>query len=998
MAERRKRRLALYTIPSDLSFVDALVSGLLSGRVVSIDPDDPLALSRVQILLPTRRACRALSAAFLRQAPGNAMLLPRIRPLGDLDDDEPSLGDESDAGDGGAPAISPLRRQLLLTRLVLQLGTIRGETGETADQAARLARALAHLLDEIQTERVDPQALATLVPERYAAHWQRIVRFLTLITEHWPRILADERALDPAARRDRVLSSLAARWRTAPPAHPVVAAGSTGTIPGTADLLATVAAMPGGCVVLPGLDTEADEASWRAVGPTHPQFGLRRLLERLGATRAAVAPWPVPPRNAHKRARLRLLREAMRPAETTDAWRKLDRFDPHALATVRRVDCASPQEEAGVIALIMRLQLERAGRTAALVTADRALARRVAAELRRWRIEVDDSAGTPLGRTRPGTFLRLTARLAAERLAPVSLLAALKHPLAAGGIDRVDFVNTVRAIEVEVLRGPRPAPGTHGLRAAVSAACDQAAAGWLDRFARALAPFEAALAKPRGALGDLVAAHIAFAEWLAGDDRTAGTERLWAGPAGEEAATFVAELADAAGALPQMTADAYPALLDALMEGRVVRPPFGQHPRLFIWGTLEARLQHADCMVLGGLNEGGWPPEIEGDPWLSRPMRASLGLPSPDRRIGLSAHDFVQCCGADEVVLTRARRIEGTPTVPSRWLARLDAVLDKLTSDPVKALRTRGEPLLDWWARLDQLPGAAKPVSPPAPRPPVSARPRSLSVTRIEVWIADPYAIYARHILGLKPLDPIDADPTAAERGIAIHQVMDAFVRTYRDALPDDAEDVLIALGRKAFAIGGARPGVLAFWWPRFERIARWFVATARARKGEATPIATEVAGALSLDARAGPFRLTAKADRLDRLADGRLVVIDYKTGAPPKQALVESGRRPQLPLEALIAARGGFEDVAAGEIAALEYWALTGAEQPGEIRPIGGDPHRLIATAEAGLKRLVARFDDPATPYLPVPYPDLALPWNDYAHLARIKEWSHADDGEGAR
>ena len=983
MSERRgEGQPTLYTIPPGAPFVDALARGILSGRVVPLDRDDPLALSGVTILLPTRRACRALGDAFLRQSPGKALLLPRIRPLGDIDDDETGLEDEGE--DPLPPAIAPLTRRLLLARLVLRLGETPGgaSLAGTVDHATRLARSLADLLDEMQIARVDPQALRTLAPEEYAVHWQRVLTFLSLIVDRWPAILAERGAMDPAARRNAVLARLAARWRAAPPAHPVIAAGSTGSVPATRDLLATIARLPRGCVVFPGLDTAADAETWEAIGPTHPQYALKGLLVRLGAARRAVMPWP----DETDTARSRLIADAMRPAETIAGWRTLPRAGADALRGFHRIDCGSPQEEAGVIAIVMRRALATPGRTAALVTADRALARRVAAELRRWRIEVDDSAGTPLGDTTPGAFLRLTARLAAENAAPVPLLAALKHPLAAGGMAPAAFRRAVRGLEQAALRGPRPNPGIDGLRSALGEGGARLHP-WLARLEEGLAPFAAVMNAGSAPLRDLLAAHVGFAEWLAATEEEAGAARFWAAGAGEQAARFMAELAEAAPTLPPLAPARYPALLDALMEGRTVRPPFTRHPRLHIWGALEARLQHADCMILGGLNEGVWPPETEGDPWMSRPMRAALGLPPPETRIGLSAHDFAQCCGAATVYLTRARRVEGTPTAPSRWLARLDALLGRLAAgeNPLRALEPA---LLSWRSALDRPARLPRP-GPPAPRPPVAARPRRLSVTRIETWIADPYSIYARSILDLRPLDPLDADPSAAERGVVIHRVLERFVAAHPDALPPDAEEVLLALARAHFAEARTPPGVLAFWWPRFRRIAAWFTAVERARRLHVRPAATEVEGAFEIDAPAGPFLLTAKADRIDRTETGTLEIIDYKTGAVPTKREVAAGRRPQLSLEAAIARAGGFAGVAEAPVETLAYWKLTGAETAGAIVNVDVDAETLAEKALAGLRKLIARFDDPRTPYHAVPRPTFAPLWNDYAHLARIKEWS---------
>ena len=984
------------TIPPGTPFVDALAAGLLARHGGSPD-----ALARATVLLPTRRACIALRDAFLRHSGGAALLLPRLTPLGDIDADEiePGAGDavsEAAAGDA-PPAVSELERRLILARLILAQPAAAGDAGGAfarADQAVRLAADLARLLDQVQTEQLSFDGLAALAPADYAQHWQRTLAFLEIVTAHWPAILAERGLVDPAARRNGMLEALAARWRAAPPAGPVIAAGSTGSVPATADLLAVIARLPDGEVVLPGLDQDSGEAFWAQIDESHPQFGLKRLIERLAVDRDQVAVWPVSDAApAVHPGRAALLNTALQPAETTATWAAVPPPPAAALDGLESIACPGPREEAALIALRLRHALETPGRTAALVTRNRALARRVAAELGRWGIEIDDSAGRPLAETATGSFLGLSAALVAEDAAPLALLAALKHPFAAGGLKPGGFRARVRALEYAVLRGPRPGAGFSGVAGALDAVGAPAALRrWFDRIADLAAPFAELVAGDRVSLGALAAAHLAFAEGLATAAGEEGPDRLWAGDAGEAAAAFFAELIEAAGAMPPLAGRDYPAVLAGLIEGRVVRPRHVRHPRLHIWGPLEARLQHADLMILGGLNEASWPPDPGADPWLSRPMRRRFGLPAPERRIGLSAHDFVQCASAPNVVLTRAAKVEGAPTVPSRWLARLENLLrgwekaDALAASP------------EWraWPEMLDRPDAVRPAEPPAPAPPVAARPRRLSVTQIETWRRDPYAIYARHILRLTALDPIDADPSAAERGTVIHKALDRFVKAHPDALPDDACDSLIYIGRSAFAEVIARPSVRAFWWPRFERIARWFVETERDRRAGLAAIASEAVGCYELAGPGGTFVLTGKADRIERRRDGGLVIIDYKTGGIPEKQDIVNGYAPQLSLEAVIAEAGGFEGVAKTAVAELSYWRLTGGDPAGEEKPVNADAAALAAEALDGLRRLVADFDDPATPYHAVPDMTKAPRFNDYAHLARIREWADVDGGDG--
>jgi ATP-dependent helicase/nuclease subunit B len=972
-------RASVVTIEAHLPFLDTL-----AARLSAMAGADPMALSRMTVLLPTRRSCRSLAEAFLRAGNGKPLLLPRLKPVGDLDLDE--LAFLSDEGDAEAldlpPAIPELDRRLLLTLLVQTW-----DRDIPPGQAAMLARALARFLDEAQTEGAGFNRLEALVPEELAEHWQEVLKFLRIVTERWPEMLTERGALDPADRRNRLLAAQAAHWKANPPADPVTAAGLTGGIPAVAALMEVVARLPTGTVVLPGLDRTAPPDVWDAIraDPGHPQHLMARFLDRLQIAPDAVEAWHARALAAGPPERSALIGEALLPARLTERWRQSHSHDPAATRGFRQLDCAGPQEEAQVIALLLRQSLERRdGSTAALVTPDRALARRVATELKRWDIEIDDSAGVPLNKTPPGVFLRLVLDLVGESAAPVPLLAALKHPLAAGGLAPEDFRGALRALERAVLRGVRPAPGLDGIVRALKPDSRQHHE-FVERLRRRLAPLVSALAAADLPLRSLVEAHIAAAESLAETAQEPGARRLWSGEAGEVASAFMADLLAAARDFTLRAGSDYPALLESLLAGPVVRPRFGRHPRLFIWGLLEARLQRADLMILGGLNEGTWPGDPADDPWMSRPMRDRFGIAPPERRTGVSAHDFVQACGAPEVVLTRSARVAGTPTLPSRWLLRLETVLRAAGRET--ALIEQRQPLT-WQAALDH--GLERiVVAAPAPRPPVEARPRRLSVTAIETWMRDPYAIYARHILGLRALEPLDAEPEARERGVLIHQALDEFVAAFPRALPEDAEARLLALGREAFGALLSRPGIWAFWWPRFERIARWFLEQERERRSGLTSLVSETSGCHIFPAPRGDFELRATADRIERRTDG-LVIVDYKTGTVPREPVVARGLAPQLPLEAAIAEAGGFADVPAAPVTSLEYWRLSGLAVAGEVKRIaeGAGARDLIAAALAGLRELVARFDDPVTPYRAVPIARNAPRYSDYEHLERVKEW----------
>lgn len=971
----------LFTIPPGRPFLDLLAAGILRQHGAS-----PESLARVTVLLPTRRACRALADAFLRAGDGRALLLPKIRPLGDIDEDELAFFRPED--DPAALPFAPLDRSLLLAKL-LRASPL---AADDPAMAVRLARLLGDLLDSAATEEVGLERLPELVGDaELSKHWEAVLEFLEVIREHWPAIKAERGRLDAAEHRQRSMQAWIEHWQAHPPADPVIAAGSTGTIPATARLLTLVAFLPKGSVVLPGLDLWLDDAAWQAVRdePTHPQYTLRHLLETMGCLRGDVHLWAAGETDIGPTPRSALLSAALLPPGETHRWRELaGGIADAAFAGLRRISLPGLHDEALAIALLMRETLEQPGRTAALITPERNLARRVAAELARFGIAIDDSAGRPLAQTPPAVFLRLLAEAAAEDFAPLPLLALLKHPFCHLGLSRRDLLRWIRKVERRIFRrNDRPVTGFEDLARAL--ADHDALLGPLTRLREALRPV---LVVRAGNLADLLRAHVAVAEALAAPPE--GSSGLWKQEAGEALHDLVLELL-AAEEFGPVTLAGWPRLLDALLEGRVVRPRYGRQPRLFIWGLLEARLQHADRIILGGLNEGVWPPQAIEDPWLSRPMRKSLGLSAPERRLGQTAHDFVQAASGEDVILTRAEKVDGTPTVPARWLLRLDA----FCKGDRRWEACSAPDYCAWAAALDE-PEAALRSEPPRPAPPVQARPRLLPVTDIETWIRDPYALYARRVLGLRHLDPPAAPPDARTRGNIIHAVLETFLKRHGDTLPADSVALaeLLDLGRQHFGPWLQQPQIATLWWPRFERAMAWFVSYERERRAAGfRPALLEASGQLEIAGPGGAFTLTAKADRIDRYdGDGSLAVLDYKTGNPPTAKQVNAGLSPQLPLEAAIAAAGGFPELTPGAIVELVYIRLSGGVSAGEAERIESKPNareqippadELAKQALARLKGWVAKFDDPATPYLSRPRPQFVRYPGHYDHLARVAE-----------
>ncbi len=957
----------VFALPPGADFPAELVRGLqdrMAGR-------PPEAMAAVLLYVNTSRMRRRIIDLLCA---GRAGFLPRIRLITELGQDGMMAGVPA--------AVPPLRRRLELARLIIPL--IDADPS-FAPRAAiyDLADSLANLMDEMQGEGVEPEDIAALDVSNHSDHWKRTQAFLGIVTDY----LGKSAAPDAEARQRRVVEALIDRWKTQPPIGPVIVAGSTGSRGTTALFMRAVAGLPQGALILPGFDFDMPPAMWAALdtgqpAEDHPQYRFHSLLSSLALPHGTVRPWrkiaaPNPARNA-------LVALSLRPAPVTDQW-LTDGPKLHDLAGATKemtlIEAATPRAEALAIALILRKAAED-GRTAALITPDRGLTRQVTAALDRWRILPDDSAGRPLALSAPGRLLRHVAGLFGQRLTAEALLTLLKHPLTATGADRGLHLKLTRDLELHMRRkGPAFPTGID----LIGWAKGPEAATWAEAIATALNGAEAVSTRP---MAQHVAHHQALAEALARGTAATGTGGLWAEEAGLGALSVMQDLAREAPYAADMTPQDYSTLFTAILNQGEVRDPSQPHPGIMIWGTLEARVQGADLVILGGLNDGSWPKLPDPDPWLNRDMRQKAGLLLPDRQIGLSAHDYQQAIAAREVILTRAHRNADAETVASRWLNRLTNLLDGLPDQggklALKQMKDRGN---DWLGRVAALedPGVAVDPAPrPAPRPPVEHRPKQLYVTAIARLIRDPYAIYAREILGLYPLDPLLQTADARLRGKTLHSVLERFVKTRpaTETLPE-ARNRLMLTAADVLAEDVPYPAARALWLARLDRAADFFLTFETAESG--TPLVIEDVGISTLTSL--DFTLKARPDRIDLLPDGRLHIMDYKTGAPPSKDQQQKFDN-QLLLQAAMAQRGGFGATLPSDVARITYVGL--GSKPAIVQTEITDDltaevweklHKLIGkylTRDQGYQSRRAVFEDRVI--------------GDYDHLARHGEWQQSD------
>lgn len=1027
--------LNLFTIPTGAPFLEVLAQAMLEGRFGRVhDPDDPAAMARATLYLPTRRAARAFAACLSDKLNGRPLLLPRIMPLGDVDEAETALIGAGAWAQKRLGPIDPLARRMLLTRLVDAWGRsanrshLRLAPSEPSLVPATLAEAyglagdLAALLDQMQTEGVAIERLTKLDAARFDRIWQLNASFLAILGEAWPAILNERGACDPADFRNRMLAAERERLLAGAATGPIIAAGSTGTVPATARLLAAIARLPNGAVVLPGLDLDLAQPAWDAIAeepaPSHTQAALHHLLATLQATRDDVRTLTKP--DAPRLARSRILREALLPASVTQSWADLrERLDLDeaglGFKDLRLVEAADERQEALAVAVALRETLEEPGRQAALITPDRGLAERVTVELRRWGVEVDDSAGLPLARWPAGSLLRLILEAALAQMTPAALVPLLAHPLCRLGLTRPEVERGASALEIGLWRGVAVGKGLAGLHVSLTQwddmrgarhapgprrrlrESDQAAAtAVLNRLGEALAPLLEALFLAVPSLGAVTQAARAALEAVSRDED--GHASVFAGPDGEALAGLFDDLGAAQADMPLGGRPPdFVAILDGLLAERVVQRTGGGHPRVKIWGLLEARLLEADHVVLGGLNETVWPPETKTDSFLNRPMRTGLGLSPPERRIGQTAHDFVQALAAPRVTLTRARKAGEAETIASRFWQRLKAVTPAAIWGDALA---RGARLAQFAAVLSA-PAPVRPVARPAPKPPRALQPLSLSVTDVETLYRDPYQIHARKILKLDALDALIEDPSAQDRGNLLHDIVADFALTYPEQLPTDALARLIEIGAAKFRDFDDAPEVRAFWWPRFLMTAGHFIAWEGRRRGEIACIGVELGTGTDFALADGArFRLSGRADRIELTREPALRIIDFKTGAPPSKAQVEKGFAPQLTLEAELAARAGFPPLAGPTpVEALLYLKLHHDPKGwAKDKPLDFDGEPLADVAARHLERLLGHLDalrSGREAYVSRRAPDYIRYASPYDHLARVKEWAAASESD---
>ena len=1032
----------VFNIPPSVSFLDELAQSLVDGRLVpsfKIEHDWSV-LADVTVYLPTRRAVRTLAEIFRSRAPNQVVFLPKIRSLGDIDLVNQVTDPKANTTEL-PPEMGFTERHLALTKLILgwmQARVNQGELTEPFDNqishaspsdAAWLSRELLSLMDQIEGEGANWAQLAQLVPDQYAEYWQMTIEFLKIAFDVWPKFLAEQGKMDPIARNAALIRREAKSLAKFGSTNPIIAAGSTGTVSATRELLKTIAELPNGAVILPGIDLTLDDASWDLIteldpqnnnkkygdsNPGHPQFGLAKLIQHIGILRTDIVSL-CKPESAKLEIRNEVVSQAMKPIKTTDSWIKFKTNFTDSNLSLALEDCSLIEakneiEEGLSIALVLREAVEN-GENAELICADPSLTRRVMSELERWSIKISDSTGQYLSHTTPTKLARLIVRLALHGLDPVTMLSLLKHQITSIGMSQSELKLAISAFERGILRGPQSDQGFEGLKRAITDAKiiqenrhhvpnwqKLSESEWdaiqhlIVKLEHALSPLIALTKQNEKVSVKELARLTLHSLQLVGTDNNGNDHKLYSYKSTEDLIKYLTSLIHDNNSGLELYPKDWPAFFESLLLNITIIETHAANSSLGIYTPMESRLHRPDVTILAGLNEGSWPKLTRNDPWLNRPMKSEMGLDQPERRIGLSAHDFCQCLGTQRVIMTRSLRSGGSPTVASRWLQRLITVVG---NSAATLMRKNGTKYLDWSFQLGQSTTEPHPVSRPNPKPPITSRPTQLSITEIETWVRDPYAIYAQKILQFEPIEAIGGNPSVAEKGAIIHDCLAEFLLQWKGPFDETAITKLNEIGVKKFENLRGFPQVYALWWPRFQRIARWFVNNFESTRSELVQQNyLECSGKMEVLNGDRSFKLTGRADRIDLLKDGSLSVLDYKTGQVPSLPQVETLLAPQLPLEVAMIQSGGFQNIKRNnEISEQAYVVLSGGKTAGEVKnrnPQNVSIAELSIQATQCLRDLVEAYFDPSQGYL-----SRARVFKEkvfsapYDHLARVQEWS---------
>lgn len=935
----------IYSIPFSLPFL-----GTVSEYLLNQNSHFPL--SEWTIYLPTRRACSVLENALFEKSDKKSLILPRLVPLGEVNPEELSLLSPEGAAEVALlpPVISAARRRILLASLIEKFQY--ADHFMPFDQALRWSDNLMNLLDEMRTHGIDLKALKEGIPfTGPGEHWERVQKFLNLISDYWDRILEEEKCIEGVTWQKRLMEVQADILENKKPSLPIMVAGSLGTIPSTLRLIEVISRLPHGVIILPGFQRGLKK---EALSPRHAQFFLYRLLSKLEISEEEVRDWNV----EEERSGSLFLEKIFDPLSLTQQNRSF-----LSISNIEYIEASNQGEEARLIGVAIRQALEEGKKKILCISGDQNLLSRISAELEFWNLSILPQQTQSLLETPLGTFLHLAALWVSAPFPATVIAAIFKHPFSA---DKKEIWSLFERHVLRTWTGTISIPTLEYLMNRTQQNLEPALWDQLKVFYDSLKD-HLGFSEGSHSLGYYLSKIESLFAWVVGKEQK--IEELLIEFSSAEGIFFQELWADLKKSfdLEIKNPHNFSEIFLTLFKGHRMPLTGRGNENIFLINPSEARFMEGDFKILAGLNEGIWPTEPSVDPFFSASMRKALNLPSVEMRLGQSAHDFLSyLCGPGKILITRSLQIGGVPSVSSRFLSHLELAAK------AHGLRIPLNLYLKPWTKILYHETERVACSPPKPLPPLEHRPTRFSVTDIPLLLEDPYSIYAKYILNLKRLEPFEGAEKPRLFGIFVHDILHRWPLTSGTILDEEFE----GRAKLLFELYLGSIEKSRFWWEKFLILAHWV----KQQKSLENTL-TEIKGEVTFAVEDKLFTLVGKADRIDWDKEGA-IIIDYKTGSVPSLLDIKSGKAPQLPLEALIFLKKGFSNIPILSLNALQYWGVLSEE----LVSIEEDLPLLVSQTQKKLEQLMGSFYKPTTPYLA--HPRGFRTQGFYDHLSRVQEW----------
>ena len=1002
------KKQSLFTIAPHASFLEILANNILDGTLLNgWDISSDFGLSDITIFLPTKKSRLELADIFNKKL--NGALLPDIKTFGDEKEEESVFLPPNNLApfdlEPLPKAISTIRRSLILSKLTQ--GYLK-EKPLSSSQVFALSSSLSSLIDDCHIEDVKIENLKNITPDNLSENWQENLEFLKIAFDVLPHILKEENLIDIALLQKIKLQRQAENLENIYKNKPIIAAGSTGSVLATAKLLKAITKLKRGVVVFPSLDISLSNETLKTLSDkktnphSHPQYVLVETLKNLGAKLGDVkelAPKKNTTRTNIIRSSLALMNES---ANWANIRKKYQDDIKTAFKDISFIGADNDELQARAIAFATYDFLIK-NKSVGIISPNRNLARRISVELKRFNIEVDDSAGTPLFHTPIMRFARQVITLVKGNFSSLDLVALLQNKFTHFALSRAEINKRAQWLEYALLRGQNPKEGIDGLRIALkqnlnnenpyaplklSEKQGEELSDLFDRLEITLNPLIVLFSNKKIKIAQFANVfERVILDIVKDENDDLKILQNWLQNLSKEDENINLEV------------DVFDieSSLQSLMANISSHAKTAFNAPVNIWGQLEARLQNKDLMILAGLNETIWPKIADPGVWLSRNMAVELGLEPKEKRIGQAAHDFEMALGNENVIISYAKRKGVDPIQPSRFLQRLSAFIgDEISQECQK----KGDIWLEKALNIDFCENVT-PALRPSPNPKKALRPKSLSVTEIETLMRSPYDIYAKYILNLKPLDPLGMKPDARNRGNIIHAIFEQFIKEKIDINSKEAFEDIMKIAKENFAsLNNPSQEILHF--KRFENIAREFIKFEKIRDKEIKKRNAEVKGNWKLNGADPIFTLRGKADRIDILNNGELEILDFKTGSIPDAKDMRGFFAPQMLLEAAMAREGAFKNIIPAKIASLKYIKLSFSPKSFEITDYKFEKNtNLDLAVDKIIERLSRHVHEyllnDKTPMSARIFPNLNQKFiGNYEHLSRTGEWSLADDLEG--